>query len=301
MATKRIVRRLGGLLALLALLCLLPARASAWGHSGHRITAMIAERYLTPKAKQSVSALLRGESLAAASTFADEWRDNHPETAPWHFVDVPLKETSYVPARDCPKKDCALAKIDEFRAVLTDPAAPEAKRLEALKFIVHLVGDLHQPLHCSDNDDEAGNLVGVRLPDGDTTSLHRVWDAVIIYYYTSVASGMSGGDEEVAAELASIITPEDIKEIQAGDTLAWMTETHALAPMAYENLEPYKPPRTPLKRARNPPKQTGRAPSAFKVTYLLTSKYYFSVFPVVDAQLIRGGVRLAQYLNDIYK
>jgi hypothetical protein len=128
--------------------------ASAWGRLGHRLTARIAERYLTEKAKAEIGALLEpGESLADASTWADEHRREMPKTAPWHYVDVPLDEARYDDkwAGDEPRKGYIVPKIRELRLVLKDRSRPVEERHKALRFIVHLVGDLHQPLHVGDN------------------------------------------------------------------------------------------------------------------------------------------------------
>ena len=120
----------------------------AWGRLGHRVTARLAEAHLTPKAKAEIKALLaEGESLADASTWAEEYRRGHQKTAPWQYVDVPLDEPRYDPhfPGDDPKNGFIVDKIAEFRATLKDPSKPVEERRLALRFIVHPVGDLHQP------------------------------------------------------------------------------------------------------------------------------------------------------------
>src|SRR5262245_26454191 len=124
--------------------------AWAWGRVGHRVISKLAERHLTDRAKAEIQALLEpGESLADCSTWADEHRRELPKTAPWHYVDVPLDEPRYDDrfAGDQPAKGFIVPKIRELRAVLKDRSRPVEERRQALRFLVHLVEDLHMPLH----------------------------------------------------------------------------------------------------------------------------------------------------------
>ena len=145
-----------GVIAIGAALLLLAAttgNALAWGDEGHRIAAEIAEQYLEPATARQVRELLaiqNATTLAQVSTWADQIRPQRRYTAPWHFVDIPIHPppgtpAAYDAARDCPRGDCVVAAIDRFAAVLRDKAAPARDRLEALKFVVHFVGDIHQP------------------------------------------------------------------------------------------------------------------------------------------------------------
>jgi hypothetical protein len=165
-----------------ALLLLLPGTALAWGSEGHHIIADIAEQYLEPATAQQAHEMLALDNvttLAAVSTWADDIRTQRPETAPWHYVNIPINPPDGTPPaydarRDCPTGDCVVAKIGTFEAVLRDKSAPPRHRLEALKFLVHLVGDISQPLHCADNQDRGGNDVHVDFM-GWRTNLHAVW------------------------------------------------------------------------------------------------------------------------------
>src|SRR5258708_8054876 len=133
----------------------LPAPALAWGSEGHRIVAEIAEQYLEPATAHQVRELLAIENastLAQVSTWADEIRPQRRETAPWHFVDIPVHPPASTPAaydaaRDCPRGDCVVAAIGRFAAVLRDKSAAPRDRLEALKFLVHFFPAIHHPLH----------------------------------------------------------------------------------------------------------------------------------------------------------
>jgi S1/P1 Nuclease len=163
------------------------SKVLAWGYDCHRIIAEIAEQFLEPQTAHQVRTLLTIDNvttLADVSTWADEIRIQHPETAPWHYVNIPIHPSpgeaeGYVAARDCPRDDCIVAKIAQFDLVLADRQASERQRLEALKYLVHFVGDIHQPLHVSDNNDRGGNDVIV-IFRGYPTNVHAVWDTGII-------------------------------------------------------------------------------------------------------------------------
>ncbi len=128
--------------------------AFAWGRLGHRVISRLAEKNLTPKAKEAIKALLdEGESIADASTWADEHRRELPKTAPWHYVDVPLDEPKYNSrfSGDVPDKGCVVDKINEFRLVIKDQAETVEERRFALRFLIHCVEDMHMPLHVGDS------------------------------------------------------------------------------------------------------------------------------------------------------
>jgi len=164
--------------------CLLVIAASAaplaaWGPVGHRVVAAVAESQLTPEARAQVKALNGNVLLVGIATTADAIRNDRPETKEWHFVDIPISEDTYDAARDCKDDDCVVARIEEFREVLADDGAPKAKRKEALMFLVHFVGDVHQPLHSADNHDRGGNDVKLKF-GGKNRNLHSIWDSGII-------------------------------------------------------------------------------------------------------------------------
>ncbi len=145
-------RRRGRTLLVAALPLLISFQMSAplwaWGRLGHRVISRIAENKLNPKAKAAIAELL-DESIADASTWADENRGRLPKTAPWHYVDVPLDEPRYDPrfSADVPQKGCIVDKIHEFQATLKDPARSLDDRRFALRFLIHCIEDLPQPLH----------------------------------------------------------------------------------------------------------------------------------------------------------
>jgi len=243
-----------------------PRPCLAWGHEGHQIIALIAEHDMTDSAKAKATALLDGSGIDVIASWADDYRTQHRETAPWHYIDCPLAEPKIDMARDCPHGDCVVAKTEEFRGVLRDPAATKAAKAEALKFVVHFVGDLHQPLHDEDNGDKGGNtryVVFERHPD----NLHWVWD-------TGLLEHINRNPAALAAELESRITPQDQAEWQKGSIEDWAMEGHRLAQtIAYRNL-------------------TNENPDP------ITPEYERQAEPVIELQLEKAGVRLAHLLND---
>jgi len=169
--------------ALCALCFLLPTPAWAWGPEGHEVVAHLAGMNLTPKARAGVAALLGGEaeaSMAIASNWADEIRDARPQTSSWHYVNLEIDgDLRYVPARDCRADNCVVGQILRDEAILKSNA-PAAAKAEALKFLIHLVGDIHQPLHAADNNDRGGNEVRVIVRRGRPETLHHVWDGDVV-------------------------------------------------------------------------------------------------------------------------
>ena len=115
--------------------------------------ALIAEHYMTDAALSKASDLLGGATLDAVASWADDYRRDHRETGPWHYIHIPLADSKIDMARECPNGACVIGKTKEFLAVLRDPTADRAAKAEALKYVIHFIGDLHQPLHDEDNGD----------------------------------------------------------------------------------------------------------------------------------------------------
>jgi hypothetical protein len=166
-------------------LLLLPSVLFAWSGDGHQIVALIAEDHLTPQAQAGIHELL-GKDVnipdAEIASWADNYRREHRETAPWHYVDIPVDAETFDEGRDGKNGNNVIDKIGDFEKVLVDKTAPIEKRAEALKFLVHLVGDPHQPLHCADrHGDRGGNSRLVFYLDRPrATNLHMVWDSTIL-------------------------------------------------------------------------------------------------------------------------
>lgn len=153
--------------------------ANAFGSAGHQVVAKLAEAQLTAKARTEVTRLLAiepGSTLASISTWADEHRN--PTTAAWHYVNLPRDSCTYVAERDCPGGQCVVAAIERQSAILASNV-PDEKRLTALKYLVHLVGDIYQPLHAGYAEDRGGNKYQLQA-FGRGSNLHALWDSGLI-------------------------------------------------------------------------------------------------------------------------
>ncbi|MBU0589181.1 MAG: S1/P1 nuclease [Gammaproteobacteria bacterium] len=170
---------LGGVLAF----CI-PIQSFAWGWLGHQVIATLAEQQLTPAARGQVQRLLAlepGATLASISTWADENRA--PMTARWHYVNLPRGNCVYDAVRDCPDGNCVVRAIQAQIEILKSDA-PDPKKLLALKYLVHFVGDVHQPLHAGYADDRGGNQYQVNA-FGKGSNLHALWDSGMLMHISA--------------------------------------------------------------------------------------------------------------------
>jgi hypothetical protein len=174
--------------ALALLVYLLAGSALAWGPLGHEVVGELAQRQLDPSARAEVARLLRAEpgaSLRSIATWADQLQNDPTRAALWratrsqHYVNFRGPDCSYVPPRDCRDGQCVIAGLAQQVAILGDRTRSAAVRLQALKFVVHFVGDIHQPLHAGYRDDKGGNLYQVQF-EGRGSNLHRVWDSGLL-------------------------------------------------------------------------------------------------------------------------
>ena len=144
------------IVSLLLAFALVPSAGFPWGPEGHRVIVILAAQYINPETAARVRGLLGSESLEDASGWADEYRHSHPRTGPWHYIDIPLADSRIDMARECPYYDCVVGKTEQFLAILKDARADRAAKEEALKYVIHFVGDMHQPLHDEDDGDKGG-------------------------------------------------------------------------------------------------------------------------------------------------
>lgn len=263
--------------------------AMAWGPEGHAIVADIAQARLDPVAAAQVTALLELEGydrLDQVASWADQHRKEMPGTAGWHYVDIPLAAPAYQAARDCPRDNCIVAQLEHFTRTLADRSASPQARLEALKWVVHLAGDIQQPMHAVDNDDKGGNTVQVQF-FGVGTNLHSVWDGRVIEHQLDLKLGPNYSIDRTAVasramQLDARITPAERAQWAPAGTLAtldarvvdWANESHHLArTVAYTDLV----------------KPSGAAWS---------ERYQAKAWPVIRQRLQQGGVRLAELLDE---
>ena len=244
---------------------LIPSVCFAWGRDGHRIVGNIAAKYLTPQAAAAVKDLLGDESLADVSTWADEIRRERKHTAPWHYANIDPSHDRFDLQRDCPDEGCVVSAIIKFSHILRDGNASRRERIEALKFVVHFVGDIHQPLHLGRASDKGGNDIKVTFFE-DNTNLHRLWDSGMIRHTKK-------GWTEYATELSAKITLQERALYGILDPAAWATESYLLA----------------RSNAYDVPKD-GQ----------LGQDYFDKNIPVIERRLSVAGVRLAALLNVIF-
>lgn len=250
----------------LGFLMLTPLKAQAWGVEGHEVVALMALTDLSPVARAQVTRLLgSGAMLAHEANWADEIRDARPQTGSWHYVDIPLQATGYDALRDCARRACVVAQIADQRRILADRKRSDRTRADALRFLIHLAGDVHQPLHAANNNDKGGNRVRARL-GRQWFNLHRVWDAEVVE-----ALGFDAA--RVAATLRGSVTPAERKAWQSGTPVQWANEAHGIA------------------RDRIYPPLQGRR------EVRLPRDYAARMAPITRTQLSKAGVRLAWLLN----
>ena len=168
------------------LLLLLAWPVQAWGPLGHRLVARLAEPQLTPTARTEVRRLLateRLQSLTDVASWADDLRRSDPtlgrRSAKWHYINFGSSDCRYKPARDCRNGDCVVEALRTQAAILADRTRSDAERLQALKFVVHFTGDIHQPLHAGFGNDRGGNTVQIQYR-GKGSNLHAFWDGTLL-------------------------------------------------------------------------------------------------------------------------
>jgi len=252
-----------------ALTLAVPPLGFGWGHEGHVVVALIAEHYMTPGALTRASDLLDGATIDSVASWADDYRRDHRETGPWHYINIPLADSRIDMARECPNGECVIGKTEQFLAVLREPKADRAARAQALKYVVHFVGDLHQPLHDEDNGDSGGNGRHVVF-EGHPDSLHWMWD-------TGLLERVNRNAGALAADLESRITPRDRTEWTKGTIEDWVMEGHRLAQtVVYGDLG-----------SENPA--------------VIGPAYQGQADQVIELQLEKAGVRLAYLLDAALK
>ena len=253
--------------------------AQAWGAAGHQITGLIAQSLLTERASQQVQQLLKNETLAEAAVYMDQHRGplarRWPASSRWHYDN----QSVCTNAPYCQDGNCATNQIEQFRKLLADHQANQADRARALRLIVHMVGDIHQPLHTADNDDRGGNTVKVRIPPRRRTYLlHSLLDSAVIQQLI--------GSQTTSTYAAQIQTTyrARIPSWQQGNAKQWAQESHRLA-----TTEIY---------AKLPGFSCGQKAT---MPLVLPESYLQSTQAYLPEQLVKAGVRIAFILNTTLK
>jgi len=258
-------------LSLIALFIYLPLQSIAWGQLGHRVVAEIADSYLTPKTRAAIEKILGNESMAMAANWADFIKSdpNYRYLSSWHYVDLKPGE-SFEDAAAYLKTDTipnAYNKLNfMIKELKTNKSLSADKKLLYVRLIIHIVGDIHQPFHAGRADDQGGNKILLTWGP-DQTNLHSVWDTKLIetqgYSYTEYAHNLN---HTTAAQRA---------EWQKTDLLHVIYESNQIAESLYNEI---------------------KEPNQKINTY----SYIFLHIHTAEEQMLKGGVRLAGILNDIF-
>lgn len=256
------------LLAASAALCQ-TSPAFAWGQLGHRVTGELAEERISGKTKAEIELILGEEDIAEASTWADEQRSNpaafwQQEAGPYHYVTVPEGKT-YADA-GAPAEGDALTALSRFAETVRNPKASREEKALALRFIIHIVGDVHQPLHAGNGTDSGGNDVKVRW-FGQETNLHSVWDSRMI-------EGQDLSYTEYTAWLGRQIEPAETIAWWEANPKVWIGESTQIRDTIY--------------------------PQAAEGMPTLGYSYQYQHLVTAELRLQQGGVRLAAYLDWLF-
>ena len=265
-----------------ALLWTVTASAFGWGREGHRLVALVAADHLSPVAIENVKVLLGRETMADIASFGDDYRSEHPETGQWHYVDIPGTEKVYNRDRDCPAplvngvadktatwRDCAVDRISYFVGILKDPESAKPQRIFALKMLVHLVGDLHQPMHAI-GDARGGNSNRITVfgtkqcGERQICNLHSTWDSGLIEHTRM-------NEKKYLATLEEEITSLKLETKPVGTPIAWANSSHRAAVEAW-------------------------VPDGG----IINDEYWQAEGPVLNRELELGGLHLANLLNGVF-
>ncbi|HEX7368717.1 MAG TPA: S1/P1 nuclease [Rhodanobacteraceae bacterium] len=258
------MRSLHRLFVVALALALAAPPAFAWGPRGHMIVARLAEAQLTPRAwaeAQKLLAVRGARHLSDVAAWADDLRDTDPalfrETHRMHFVNFHSRDCIYRPPRDCRRGECAVAAIAKYSAILANRANPPAERAGALAFVVHFVGDVHQPLHADYRHDAGGNDFQVRW-HGRGTNLHKVWDSLMLDTPQLSAARYA---HKLAAETSPIAT--------GGTPAEWAEESCRI----------------------------DRDDGVYPASHFIDEAYVARELPIAEQRLRQAGARLAELLN----
>jgi hypothetical protein len=252
----------------IALFFYLPFQTTAWGVLGHRIVGQIAQSYLTATAKKEIQKILGTESIAMAANYADFIKSDSTMSyiSPWHYVDI-KSGLSYAEFQSYLKNDTAVdayTKLNFLTRELKRKTLPKDQKAFYLKLLIHIVGDIHQPLHVGNPEDEGGNKIKVTW-FGTATNLHSVWDSRLIDFqqlsYTEYTDAINH------------ITPSRRIALQKQRLNDWLYQTYQVADKVYKDIKPDD-----------------------KLSYV----YNYKFIDILNQQLLIGGVHLAGLLNEIF-
>ncbi len=308
------------LLAAFLMLVVTTPAAQAWGCKGHQTVALIAEKHLTPEARELVFTLLKENPIGAdvkrycgtavsdpigdAATWADDVRGER-KNGPWHYIDIPRGAPRDRLDAFCGKQGCVISALAEQSAILKDKEASGPKRADALRYVIHFVGDLHQPLHSTTNDDEGGNCVPLQyfrrrprdLGHGFSPNLHSIWDSAIL---ERDSEGAEPGEyaETLEQSFAGAMEGWQKAGIHPDD---WVWESHELAESTvYGDLTP-KVAIEPAVPVHSCTDDNNIGERTLGQHIKVGEAYQEQAAPVVERRVAQAGVRLAMILNQAAK
>jgi hypothetical protein len=252
----------------LALLAYMPMKAAAWGMTGHRVVGEVAASYLSSKARKGVQKILGTESMAMASNWTDFIKSDstYNYMGSWHYVNLPgdLNKQGVYQFLNAEKLPNVYSQVNAMVALLKNKQSTAEQQKMALRVLIHLVGDLHQPMHTARKEDLGGNKVYLTW-FGERSNLHKVWDESVVDYqqlsYTEYATAINHP------------TKEQLKAWRAASLQDYVFESYMICNEIYTNIKPDQ-----------------------KLGY----RYNFEYIDTINEQLLKGGVRLAKIINDIY-
>ena len=252
------------ILILLFFTNLIYANNGIWSKTGHRVIGEIAEEHLTKKAKRAIDKLLNGKNLASVANFADEIKadSTYRKFSAWHYVNFPA-DKKYTEVEPSKYGDLVIG-VQKSIEIIENRESSDQEKAFYLKMLIHLIGDLHQPMHIGRLEDKGGNDIQVQWFNRGS-NLHKIWDANMIDDY-----GMSY--TELAASLPKL-SNDQMEQIEKGDVLDWVEESQDIANMLYDSVE---------------------------VGEKLYYRYSYVWWDTVETQLQKGGIRLAKVLNDLF-
>ena len=308
-----------GLLLALISLIVSTGPARAWGCAGHHIVAMIAKQHLTARALAKVTLLLESQpidpglaryckdgsadSFVSSATWADDVK-RAEGTGTWHYIDIPLGLTrgdltpyceSVGPLPDGNRSGCILSAIRDQLDVLQGGTSTE--RARALRYVIHLVGDLHQPLHASDNGDRGGNCVPLHFgPTSIATNLHALWDSGILEGFLS-ENHLT--EEDFARQLDNRHRGKFQEWSSKNlDVESWAWEAHRIAAqVTYRELRP----RVPIEPPHATEDCSAESAKVRALNIVIGKGYEKAAMKSIDPLLTRAGYRLAAMLNKVWR
>ena len=265
---------------LLTSAALVPTPVLAWGAEGHRVTGLVAAELMTSRARLRLNEIIAGADLGDIANYADLNRATLamliPNSERWHWDNQPICATLTF-EQYCPNGDCASARVPVLAKILADFTNPPEIRAMAARWLVHIIGDIHQPLHTADDGDAGGNFKNILLPGAtNPRRLHAVWDSEFVKLTLGGSS-----ERDYALQLVNRFRGKEAREWQRTDIREWMNESYELSKsVTYSKLPTFV------------------CREAWTATPVeLPQSYVDAAVEIIPTQLAKAGARIAAVLN----